>query len=309
MNVQNTFLLGVLLLSACTSVPVENIEIDEELEVGGTPTMDTTQPGPWDGALFLTRSGDGLDFDEKTLVLEEAGVPNLLLLENDDLVLMYQYFSSTNPALFNVMAYSISQDDGETWTDPQALELSNLPEPIDSGKVPMDPTLVQLEDGRLRVYFTYHAEGSALAELYSATAAGDDVSASFVVETTPALSVPKTFLLDPAVVFFDGLWHHYTWDGASDNNFHSTSEDGVSFDLEEGIELPMDFLGQVIAYDKGLRFYGTGEGGVVSAYSEDGYTWELDQTNVMQGADPGVQQLADGSFVMVYTSMNFNEVK
>jgi len=42
--------------------------------------------------------------------------------------------------------------------------------------------------------------------------------------------------------------------------------------IEETIDLPMDFLGQVIPMDDGLRFYGTGPEGVVTAFSTNGYS-------------------------------------
>ncbi len=252
----------------------------------------------------MTTSSDGLTFEEGTFVLEHAGVPNLLLTSSGTLILTYQLFSFEDEEMFDVIAYSTSEDDGKTWTDPQKITFENLPAAVGSGKVPMDPTLVETEDGALRLYFTYHAKGAQKPALYSATADDGEISSSFVVEETPALSV-DAMLLDPAVVLFDGNWHHYTWQMESDDNYHSVSDDGLSFTLEENINLPMDFLGQVIAVDDGLRFYGTGKG-VVSAFSSDGYSWEMDDGTRIQGADPGVQELEDGTFVMVYTSMNFN---
>lgn len=261
--------------------------------------------GPWDGAIYMASSEDGLNFDGKTLLFEQAGVPNLLKLQNDDLVLTYQYFSSESKDMFDVIAYSYSDDNGENWTETKAVKIEGLPSPQEIGRVPMDPTLVQLEDGRLRLYFTFHAKGNKSAALYSATASDSNIDSIFSVETTPALILNEN-LLDPAVVFFDGLWHHYTWRGEDNDNYHSTSKDGLSFTRQDDINLEMDFLGQVIPFEDGLRFYGTGDG-VVSAFSSDGYNWEIDKEKIVQGADPAVQQLNDGTYLMVYTSINFNE--
>lgn len=292
------FLLAMaLLLSACGTESRQTVTSDP---------VDQAEQGPWDGRILLATSEDGLSFEGDELFLERAGVPNLLMLQNGDLVLTAQYFSNTDAELFDAIVYSISKDEGQTWSEIQGVTFENLPEPQSPERKPMDPTLVQLEDGSLRLYFTYHAKGEKNANLFSAHSDSEEMGAVFLVEPEPALEVEEGFLLDPAVVFFDGLWHHFTWQMESDDNYHSTSSDGLVFELQDEISLPMDFLGQVIPFEDGLRFYGTGEGGVVSAFSEDGFSWEVDQKSVVQGADPGVQQLEDGSYIMAYTSMNFN---
>ncbi len=267
------------------------------------PNVDTK--GPWDGLLYMAASSDGLTFEDGSFVLEHASVPNLLITSSGTLILTYQFFSYKDKGMFDVIAYSLSDDNGKTWSDPQAVIFENLPSPIDTGKFPMDPTLVETEDGALRLYFTYHAYGAEYPALYVSTAADGKITSPFVVEETPALAL-DAFLLDPAVVFFNGKWHHYTWQMESDDNYHSVSDDGLSFTLEENINLPMSFLGQVIPVDDGLRFYGTDKGDILSAFSSDGYSWKMDDGNRIQGVDPGVAQLSDGMYVMVYTSMNFN---
>ncbi len=294
MKIHTLLFTALIAFSACSAEPI----IQEEVSTLG-------DKGPQNGSISLATSSDGLNFEYKELVLEKAGVPNLLQLQSGELVLSYQYFSDTDEDMFDVIAYSVSEDSGATWSEPELVDFGNLPEPLDEAKAPMDPTLVQLEDGRLRMYFTYHAKGNKTAVLYSATTDDDKIDSTFTVNSTPALVVPGAFLLDPAVTYFNGLWHHYSWQDGSDNNYHSTSTDGLTFTLQDEINLPMDFLGQVIPFEDGLRFYGTGQG-IVSAFSSDGYTWEIDEENIIKGADPAVQELEDGSYVMVYTSMNFN---
>lgn len=265
--------------------------------------------GPWDGAIYATTSTDGLEFTGQQLLFSQAGVPNLLRLADNTLILTYQYFSSTNEDMFDVITYSISEDNGVTWSDTTKVTFENLPSPLDPAKHPMDPTLVQLSDGRLRLYFTYHAKGNKTAALYSATTADDQITSPFVTHATPALVVNEANLLDPAVVYFNGLWHHYSWSMDSENNYHSTSSDGVNFTRQADVSLnqSMDFLGQVIQINRFLRFYGTGGSGIISAVSEDANQWQAEPgTRVPQGADPAVQQLPDSSYLMVYTSMNFN---
>lgn len=290
------FLLTALLLTNCSTPPETT-----------SPTADTWTPdteGPWDGAIYMATSENGLQFNGRDLVLERAGVPNLLKLEDGSLVLLYQYFSDTSEDLFDAIAYSTSTDNGKTWTETQAINFTDLPAPIEVSRKPMDPTLVQLEDGTLRLYFTYHAKGNQTAGLYSATSETSNIDSTFVVNPNPALLTDEN-LLDPALVFFNGVWNHYSWKMESDDNYHSTSQDGLTFTLQDDISLPMDFLGQVIPFEDGLRFYGTGEG-VTTAFSNDGFTWQIDGSNLVQGADPAVQELDDGTYLMVYTSINFN---
>lgn len=285
----------VLLGGGCTSSSDDTAAISARTE----------SKGPWDGMIVLATSSDGLSFTKQDTLLERAGVPNLLRLNDGTLVLMFQYFSATDWDAFDVIAYKTSSDSGATWSEMNTVAFNDLPEPIDADKKPMDPTLVQTEDGTLRLYFTYHAKGKTMPALYSADA--QSLTDDFSVNPNPALALSKQALLDPAVAYLNGMWHHYTWIDKSEHNIHSTSKDGVTFTQQDDVVLPMDFLGQVIATDGGLRFYGTTGQGIGSATSTDGSTWTMDTGTRIQGADPGVTQLADGTYLMAYTSMNFNE--
>lgn len=263
--------------------------------------------GAWDGVLYTATSSDGLKFSPGEKILEYAGVPNLLRLDDDSLVMIYQYFSRETEAMFDVIAYSLSTDGGVSWSDPSLVNIAELPEPLDGNKKPMDPTLVAGDDGSLRLYFTYHAKGSANAALYVAVAEDGDMSSPFVVQSSPSLSVERINLLDPAVMYYNGLWHHYSWIDGSDNNYHSTSRDGLVFTRSADISLPMDFLGQVIPTTGGMRFYGTARGSVATAFSSDGSKWTMDEGDIIAGVDPGIQQLADGSYLLVYVGTKDKE--
>lgn len=291
------FVIFLLLLSAC-SLDKESIENEKESEQWWP-----NENGPWNGDLVLAYSEDGFTFTQGERLTQYAGVPNLLYTSQGKLIATFQYFSREDESMYDVIAYSVSEDEGKTWSDVEAITIEGLPEGRD--KKPMDPTIVETENGGLRLYFTYHGKKDAYARLRSAYTSDGDISSNFIYEEGETPDTHKG-ILDPAVVYFNGLWHHYTWDMDSDMNYHSTSTDGVNFTLEENIEgMDMDFLGQVVVVDDGLRFYGTGMG-VKSAFSNDGYTWEMEDGNRFIGADPGVAQLADGSYIMLYTSANFN---
>ncbi len=334
------FILGLfsvfLLLGACaqeqeTAAPSQNGLPQGQQQ---TENADSDTPswvpdmlsgnGPWENDLYIATSDDGLTFTGDKLLLEHVGVPNLLLTSSGKLIAIYQYFSYETEALFGVITYSVSEDNGETWTDPVAVTIEGLPEATTSGTPgevfvtrAVDPTLVETEDGALRLYFTYQEVDDEWPHLASAVNTEGDISGTFVYEEASGfVTDEETPILDPAVVYFDGLWHYYTWNvdqagmGAGNEgpvtiddfaNYHGTSTDGVTFTLEDPITLDMNLLGQAVALDDGIRFYGTGNGGVTSAFSSDGYTWEMDQGVRARGNDPGVAQLEDGTFVLIYT--------
>ncbi|MSR85940.1 exo-alpha-sialidase [Candidatus Woesearchaeota archaeon] len=251
-----------------------------------------------------------------------------MLTSSGELVASYQYFSYEDEDLFGVIAYSLSDDNGETWTNPVAVTIEGLPEattatPSGPDEVTVtravDPTLVELEDGSLRLYFTYQEVDASQPHPASAINTEGDITGTFVYEESGlATTAEDVALLDPSVVYFEGLWHYYTWNVAQSgigagstelstfqdlDNYHGTSEDGLTFTLEDPVTLDMGFLGQAVTLDDGIRFYGTGTGGIVSAFSSDGYTFEMDDGNRLSGGggDPGVAQLEDGTFVMIYT--------
>jgi hypothetical protein len=251
---------------------------------------------PWYESLAISHSTDGLAFDPGMLFLPHAGVAHLTLTQDDLLVATFQYFSYTHQDLFDRICFTTSEDFGQTWSAVQSLQI-DMPGP---GSNPADPTLLQLDDGSFRIYFTYHQHGDEYPQLYSAHS--ESLDGIFQWEGK-ALETDQ-LILDPAVAFFAGNWHHYTTNhqtggGELIANVHSTSPDGTKFVREEDIPLAMDFLGDVIAVDGKLRFYN----GPGSAVSEDGFTWEIEPGARGLGPDPGVVQLPDGSFLAVYTDM------
>ncbi len=280
-----------------------------------TDKSSTISASPWEGSISLYSSDNGLDFGfNGTLLFKNAAVPHILKTIDGDLIATFQYFydKDTDEVIENgIMHYSISSDNGETWSDAEKLILEDLPEVCGcptpdnpSMQSAVDPTLAQLEDASFRIYFTYHA----VEDDYSmtSTAIADEIDEAFVYEGK-IFENEDTYLLDPAVVYYDGLWHYYNSsngynDGTPEEyvNIHATSEDGQTFELEENINFSIGFLGGAVAMEDGIRFYGAGGvDGTLSAFSTDGYEWEEDNVPRYPGSDPGVVQLDDGSFLML----------
>jgi hypothetical protein len=255
--------------------------------------------GPWYQSLYMAVSQDGLNFTGQKMFIEHSGVANLILTSDNKLVATFQYFSFVNRDMFDVIAYAVSDDYGSTWSSVKTVEITGL----GIGANPVDPTLVQLDDETFRLYFTYYKHGDKYPQLFSAR--GDSIESEFISEGQQLIT--DNMVLDPAVVKFNGIWHHYTIKGGAQLggepddfiNIHSISESGLDFKLVDDIKIDMGMLGDVIEDEGGLRFYNGSE----SAFSDDGYNWIIDSGERVKGADPGISKLPDGSYIIIYTAM------
>jgi hypothetical protein len=227
-------------------------------------------------------------------------VPALLRTEEGELIATFQYFSYEREDEFGFMAYSTSEDGGESWTAPQVIDVSGLPLLAGDSKA-VDPALVQLADGDLRLYFTVHAQGDP--HTHVAAARASSITATFNYEGS-VYRRDDTNLLDPTVIQLADTWHYYTPapGGRGVLNHHGTSADGLTFEMESDIAIEMNMLGNPLAVDGGVRFYGSGPDGVLSAFSSDGFEWTLDEGHRAPGRDPAVAEPEEGSFILIYTA-------
>jgi hypothetical protein len=310
--------VGVLMFSACSAVD-EEVEMDHEVvddmqeppPLGDEPTA--VNPGgfhPSDMYSYIFTSEDGLTWEKRNEAVH-GSVPHMIQSDNGDLIATFQYFAGDDKR--GVMAYASSSDLGVTWSEPVVLDIVDLPGTVDqktsqkpSNPLPVDPTLAQLEDGRFRIYFTYHEIGFDRPGPHSAVA--DSMDGEFEYEG-PLFRDEDYYILDPAVVYFDGLWHYYTAsigqnaEREKDDNYvayHAVSEDGVEFELEEMLDLDFSMLGGAVVVGDGLRFYGSDPAGRSAGYSADGYEWEALTEAELRCSDPGVVYLEDSdSYLMI----------
>jgi len=197
----------------------------------------------------------------------------------------------------------ISTDDGKTWSEPQPIKLEAMPETYIR---PCDPTLVLLDDGRIRMYFTsdQRSRGRDIrpgAGTYSAISA-DGVHYTF--EPGARFVVTGQTVLDCAVARLAERWHYYApVQGQMGRAYHAVSEDGLNFTRQPDVTVPgnRQWLGCVIPAKKGLRFYGSGGPGGWCAESRDGAIWRLTEDSPNAGADPGVVQTAAGRHLAIGT--------
>ena len=267
------------------------------------PPRDRT--GPWDGDIVLLESTSGKNFRKAGKLVDGGGVPNLIRDMDGRLVATFQWFPGRSHEDFDKIAVSFSKDDGKSWSDPKAIGISGFPEKMIR---PCDPTLVQLDDGRFRLYFTSDTRSNrggnrwASPSIHSAIS-GDAIS--FRYESGERFSVEGEWVIDCAVVKLAGRWHLYSPRRQKDGiGFHAVSEDGLRFERVDDVVVKTrgSWLGCAVAIEKGIRFYGTGGW---SATSPDGSSWKLDRfVRGERGVDPGVARLSNGRWLMVSTAMD-----
>ncbi len=265
-------------------------------------------PGPWDHDVLLWRvPPEGPPVAVATF--PRSGVPTLCRLSDGRIAAAHQWFPEGGGADFDRVAIRFSSDEGRTFTAPVAIRVDGLPEGM---RFPFDPTLVPLPDGRVRLYFTAHdARPSAGTAPVIGSAIGRDGlryeyerGARFAVEGRPAI--------DCAVVLHRGRFHLIVPDSGPDGAgraWHAVSEDGLSFRPLADLRLDgLRWLGNALSDDRRILFLGTrdrprpGRGGVFAAESPDGNSWrEASPGPVIEGADPGVVRLADGSLLVAVT--------
>lgn len=284
--------------------------------------------GPWENDLLISRSGDGVVFGKAEVFVERAGVPHVIRRANGKLLAVFQWFPENHAAAFDRVAGCVSSDEGKTWSAPTTIEVSGLPEGYHH---PFDPTLVELEDGRVRLFFTSHHPGRRMPGIYSAIST-DQTGLKYAFEAGMRLGVEGEMVIDCAAVRVGRKWHLYSpvQDDAGSNAgsgwgrkpsfprrpsfraearraYHAVSDDGLKFERVEDVSLPGDdgsgrWLGCVVGLADGkIRFVGTGGGGIWSATSADGWAWKRDEETRGSGADPGAAMVREGEWVLITT--------
>jgi hypothetical protein len=249
---------------------------------------------------------------ERIATFERAGVPTIARLADGRLIAAHQYFPADFGDDFDKVAVRFSADEGYTWTPPQPIALTGLPEGM---RFPFDPTVVPLPDGAIRLYFTSVRMRQADAPppgIYSALSR-DGVHYEF--EPDSRFLILERPVIDCAVVLHRGVFHLFAPDNGVDLRlaqrggteragvgYHGTSKDGLHF--ERVADLKLDgrwrWLGNAQSDGKKITFYGTGDGfGMAS--SEDGAGWEKLDSPLIHGGDPGAVTARDGGLIVVIT--------
>lgn len=285
-------------VSETDELDIEEFDIPEPVDL----SMKERNDGPWNNDLEISYSTDGVNFNSTKVLVEGGGVPTMTRLNNGTLVLIFQWFPDTE--WFDYPAAMTSTDNGQTWTDPTPIVLKNYPAAYSN---PFDPTLVVTEEGTVRMYFTINPVvkvGSFDTQIRSAISE-DGLTYEFE-EGIRFTDSDHELTRDAVAVLIEDTWHLYSPDHEEmGRSNHGTSTDGLDFTEESDIYDSQQFnwLGNVINTTEGIRFYGTWNGEVAYKTTTDGFNWaDPVQTNVL-GADPGIIQAEDGTYIIVSTTV------
>jgi hypothetical protein len=261
---------------------------------GSTPPPPPFLPGfephgPFYHQIHLARSTDGLTWQTDDVVIRNhASVPSLVGWQET----LWIYVA--DPAQNWLM---VLRQDGDVWWETRT-QIDGF-----DPTYAVDPDVVILPDGRLRLYFldirTLETTPEGLPGLATIRSAVTSDGVHFALEEGARIQsrAPGT---DPDVVqAADGSWWLYVLHDAGTIIAHST--DGLTFaEVGESSTGPMSDT--VLLDDGTLRRYYARPGAILSEVSADGLTWTADPGVRIEGTvgHPSVTRLADGSWLMAY---------
>jgi len=216
---------------------------------------------PWQNALILVRSTDGVNFNSPSVFQDSSGVPCIIRWKTDTLVCVFQWFRQPlNSPSWDRVAVKFSYDNGNNWTTPIPIVINNLPATYQR---PFDPTIVVTADKKIRIFYS-SSDGmpaggqDATINTYSGLST-DGINYHF--EPGPRFDHPTSRVIDPAVTVFNGTWHYTAPIGApQDGAYHCTSADGLVFTQTASIssDNTHNWTGNLLVDGSSLRFYGRG---------------------------------------------------
>jgi hypothetical protein len=262
---------------------------------------------PWNNPLMVAKSTDGITFSTPTIFQDSSGVPCIIRWHGDTLISSFQWFRSPVGApSWDRVAVKFSYDKGLTWTEPVPIQIPDMPATYQR---PFDPTLVVTDTNKIRIFFSSGITSSMMLDsqinTYSAIST-DGIHYSF--EAGPRYDHATTRAIDPAVVYFHGMWHYLSPYGPPNIAYHAISADGFHFSAVPDImgDMAHNWTGNYVVNDTGeLRFYGCGGSTIWYNHSANGGAWDGYVNTNIKGGDPAVVKVETGNYLMVYTGQPY----
>ena len=265
-------------------------------------TFDAISPN-FDNVNF-TVSADGKNWQPGNLIAKSASVPDIIQLKKDsgnfkkdDLLIYFANFSNFGQPKLEALGLIVSHDNGKTWSNRTAINL-------DKGAA-VDPSIVQLDDGRLRLYFfgpETIAGDPALApgphKVYSAISS-DGIN--FTAET--GVRFQDNNLTDPEVIRYGNQWFMYYSVGSATKL--AVGSDGLNFSAHMITGGNIGGVPGAVVFDGGVRLFACGKG-LTTTTASDGINFTKEQADIFGGkirglvCDPAVIKMANGGYSMVY---------
>lgn len=284
------------------------------------PPSGGNELGPWASRLMIALSDDGINFTRTNRILsDQADVPDAITLDNGETRV---YYITWCPDAVRNKIVMASTRDGLTWTY-RKVTINGV-----TGTEPfaVDPTVERVlgENGSPSGYRLYFTSAEATQAQTGVRAKGQSYSAfsadgiTFTFEPGVRFKVSGQDVLDPTVLRIGGVWHYFA--GGMGGNYHATSTDGLTFTRSANFAQDNILMANGLAVSDGYRYYGfvqpSGGGGehIRSLHTTDGITWRtdvgnrltLDESNGLEALgvkDPAVTRLANGKYMMIYSTV------
>lgn len=288
----------------------------KEQSLRGEQAQAPHSEGPWNNDIGVFRIDGHTSEVERVHTFARAGVSSVVRLEDGALLAAFQWFPESVESRgedrkhsFDRIALSRSTDGGKSWSAPKTAEIKGL---SDDERAPFDPTLVALDDGRVRLYMTRNAKpgsGPSFSRIGSAISSDGE---RFRIEDGVRFAVEGEQVIDCAVTRFGPTWHLICpiQRGGGGKAYHAISADGLKFARVADLSRDPNerWLGALTAVNGAMRFYGTSDRGIWCTESVDGVMWSyVDGADTaiskVPGADPGVAFLPNGDAIVTATVM------
>ncbi len=256
--------------------------------------------------IFLATSTDGLTWQEQeTPTLVKCSSADVIELDADcpagpkgALCLYFMDGTKVRGAGDGQLSRCISTDNGKLWSEPEPLFFDGISRKV----VPNNPSVVKLDDGRLRIYCDIYVPPRTPKDDPTRVAIGSFTSRDgvrFVLDE--GYRYEGSRIGDPAVLKVGSEWIMLV--AHRDHTRVARSADGLEFKLDESIK-PIDgnTPGGIALDGDSLRTYTCRSGGAILSgvlHLRTGEFTPDEGTRVVAPAlDPAVIRRSDGSYLM-----------
>lgn len=292
-------LLSAIFLISCTSrltaslptgTPLEDLPFEEN----GLSYHDS----------YFYVSEDGENWEERSLVAQMASVPEVIQLEQTvgpfepGTLLAYFVDGTTKHGQMDVeLGMSYSTDNGFTWSDRIFVPV----EGTEDGVVVADPSLVQLEDGSLRLYYYDFGRNKNPSptntdphRFYSATS-----SDGLTFELEAVVYEEDSLITDPEVMAYGDQWLLFFPKVDEGSIKFSISDDPLSWEESDYID-DMQGIPGVYQVDEEIRLMGCSFNGGIDVWtSTDAQSYEQSFLTWVGACDPNPILMNDGTHGLI----------
>lgn len=307
----NPFRISVLFLVVAVAASAQELASDFRPARGASSDLprdaQVGQLGPWNTRILEAVSQDGLRWQRTGhIVADQVDVPCALV---DDQGRVWLYSVTWARAVRNRIVVAIGG--GDTWVY-KRVEVEGLER---GWSDPVDPAVVRIKDGRIRLYFTSNGGRGGRPRTFSAVSRN---GLRFRIEEGVRFEASRR-VLDPSVLSTSSGYVLFAG-GEPGGNYMAVSDDGLDFEQVEAPRLDGLILSNGLPISNGFRYYAFTQKGppgtpreIQSLISRDGRRWKVEpgvrlapdlssRLETGEVKDPTVVRMPDGSYRMYYVT-------